>query len=71
MYALLIAVTSDATALGATILNRLTITVVELALFVGGFAVWRLVRPSGLGSAKGASREAAELAPRASPEHAP
>lgn len=42
MYALLIAVTSTSTALGATILNRLTITVVELALFLVGVALWRL-----------------------------
>ncbi|HEY3921876.1 MAG TPA: lysylphosphatidylglycerol synthase transmembrane domain-containing protein [Gaiellaceae bacterium] len=42
MYALLIAVMSDSTALGATILNRLTITVVELALFLAGITVWRL-----------------------------
>jgi uncharacterized membrane protein YbhN (UPF0104 family) len=40
MYALLIAVTSDPTALGATILNRLTITVVELGLFLAGIAIW-------------------------------
>jgi uncharacterized membrane protein YbhN (UPF0104 family) len=45
MYALLIAVTSDPTALGATILNRLTITVVELGLFLAGIAIWRLTRP--------------------------
>ena len=45
MYALLIAVTSDSTALGATILNRLTITVVELGLFLVGIAIWRLTRP--------------------------
>lgn len=45
MYALLIAVTSDPTALGATILNRLTITVVELGLFLAGIAIWRLSRP--------------------------
>jgi uncharacterized membrane protein YbhN (UPF0104 family) len=47
MYALLIAVTSDPTALGATILNRLAITVVELGLFLVGIAVWRLMRTSG------------------------
>jgi uncharacterized membrane protein YbhN (UPF0104 family) len=45
MYALLIAVTSDPTALGATILNRLAITIVELGLFVAGLAIWRLSRP--------------------------
>ncbi len=44
MYALLIAVTSGSTALGATILNRLTITIVELALFLAGIAFWRLSR---------------------------
>jgi len=46
MYALLIAVTSNSAALGATILNRLTITVVELALFLAGIAIWRLGRTS-------------------------
>jgi len=45
MYALLIAVTSDPTALGATILNRLTITVVELGLFLAGIVIWRVRRP--------------------------
>jgi len=44
MYALLIAITSDSTALGVTILNRLTITLVELVLFVVGVAIWRLGR---------------------------
>ena len=44
MYALLIAVTSNTSALGATILNRLTITIVELALFLVGIAIWRLGR---------------------------
>ena len=42
MYALLIAIMSDSTALGATILNRLTITVVELGLFLAGIASWRV-----------------------------
>ena len=42
MYALLIAVTSAPTALGATILNRLVITVVELTLFLVGIAFWRV-----------------------------
>ena len=41
MYTLLIAVTSVPTALGATILNRLAITVVELALFLAGIVIWR------------------------------
>ncbi len=44
MYALLIAVTGKTSALGATILNRLMITVVELGLFVVGIAIWRLGR---------------------------
>ncbi|HEY4346476.1 MAG TPA: lysylphosphatidylglycerol synthase transmembrane domain-containing protein [Gaiellaceae bacterium] len=41
MYGLLIAVTSDSAALGATILNRLAITVVELGLFAAGVVLWR------------------------------
>jgi uncharacterized membrane protein YbhN (UPF0104 family) len=41
MYGLLIAVTSNSAALGTTILNRLTITIVELALFLVGIAIWR------------------------------
>jgi hypothetical protein len=41
MYGLLIAVTNDSTALGATILNRLAITAVELGLFAAGVALWR------------------------------
>ena len=45
MYGLLIAVTSDSAALGATILNRLAITVVELALFGIGVIAWRLSKP--------------------------
>jgi uncharacterized membrane protein YbhN (UPF0104 family) len=44
MYGLLIAVTSKSEALGATILNRLTITAVEIALFFAGVLVWRLTR---------------------------
>jgi glycosyltransferase 2 family protein len=42
MYALLIAITSNSAALGATILNRLVITLVELALFSVGIGMWRL-----------------------------
>jgi glycosyltransferase 2 family protein len=42
MYGLLIAITSNTTALGVTVLNRLVITVVELALFVVGVALWRI-----------------------------
>ena len=44
MYGLLIAVTSNSAALGATIVNRLTITIVELALFFVGIAAWRAGR---------------------------
>jgi hypothetical protein len=44
MYALLVAVTSKSAALGATILNRLAITFVEVLLFVLGIAIWRLGR---------------------------
>jgi uncharacterized membrane protein YbhN (UPF0104 family) len=44
MYGLLTAVTSDASALSATILNRLAITVVELALFLVGVLAWRMSR---------------------------
>jgi len=42
MYGLLIAITSKTTALDVTILNRLVITVVELALFACGIVAWRL-----------------------------
>jgi glycosyltransferase 2 family protein len=44
MYALLVAVTSKSAALGATVLNRLAITLVELGLFAAGIAIWRLGR---------------------------
>jgi uncharacterized membrane protein YbhN (UPF0104 family) len=44
MYGLLIAITSNTTALGVTVLNRLIITVVELALFVAGVALWRITK---------------------------
>ena len=44
MYGLLIAVTSKSAALGATVLNRLAITIVELALFAVGILAWRLRR---------------------------
>src|SRR6185312_13038005 len=40
MYGLLIAVTSKSAALGATVLNRLAITIVELALFGVGILAW-------------------------------
>jgi len=41
MYGLLLAITSAGPALGVTLLNRLTITLVEVALFVVGLASWR------------------------------
>jgi uncharacterized membrane protein YbhN (UPF0104 family) len=42
MYGLLIAIMSHTTALGVTILNRLVITIVEIALFASGLVSWRL-----------------------------
>src|SRR5579885_317633 len=44
MYGLLLAVTSEGPALGAALMNRLTITVVELALFGVGVVSWRFTR---------------------------
>jgi uncharacterized membrane protein YbhN (UPF0104 family) len=41
MYGLLLAITSAGPALGVTLLNRLTITLVEVALFAVGLATWR------------------------------
>jgi uncharacterized membrane protein YbhN (UPF0104 family) len=41
MYGLLLAVTTSGPALGVTLLNRLAITVVEIALFGVGVASWR------------------------------
>jgi len=41
MYGLLLAITSAGPALGVTLLNRLTITLVEVSLFVVGLASWR------------------------------
>jgi uncharacterized membrane protein YbhN (UPF0104 family) len=46
MYGLLLAVTTSGIALGVTVLNRLTITVVELVLLLVGALAWRyLPRP--------------------------
>ncbi len=42
MYGLILAVASEGVALGATILNRLAITLVEAALLAYALAVWRL-----------------------------
>jgi uncharacterized membrane protein YbhN (UPF0104 family) len=44
MYGLLLAVTTSGAALGVTLINRLAITIVELALFAVGVATWRLGR---------------------------
>jgi glycosyltransferase 2 family protein len=41
MYGLLLAVTAEGIALGATVLNRLAITLVEALLLAVGVAVWR------------------------------
>jgi glycosyltransferase 2 family protein len=41
MYGLLLAVTDEGPALSAALMNRLTITVVELALFGAGLVGWR------------------------------
>ncbi len=46
MYGLLLAITSAGPALGVTVLNRLAITLVELALFGAGIAAWRGTRRS-------------------------
>jgi uncharacterized membrane protein YbhN (UPF0104 family) len=45
MYGLLLAVTTEGIALGATVLNRLAITVVEAVLLGVGIAVWRTRAP--------------------------
>ena len=46
MYGLLLAITSSGIALGVTVLNRLTITIVEAALLLVGAFAWRyLPRP--------------------------
>jgi glycosyltransferase 2 family protein len=42
MYGLLLAVTTSGAALGVTLVNRLAITIVELALFGIGIVTWRL-----------------------------
>jgi glycosyltransferase 2 family protein len=54
MYGLLLAITSSAPALSVTLLNRLAITVVELALFGVGLVAWRIGRRPG--------REASDVA---------
>jgi glycosyltransferase 2 family protein len=44
MYGLLLAITSEGPALSVTVVNRLAITLVELALFGAGIATWRVTR---------------------------
>jgi hypothetical protein len=46
MYGLLLAVVPAPVALGATILNRLAITIVEAALLLLGAILWRTTRPT-------------------------
>jgi hypothetical protein len=41
MYALMLAITTEAAALSATVLNRLAITIVEVLLLLGGWLVFR------------------------------
>jgi hypothetical protein len=41
-YGLLIAIMSHTTAPGVTMLNRLVIRIVEIALFASGLALWRV-----------------------------
>jgi uncharacterized membrane protein YbhN (UPF0104 family) len=45
MYGLLLGVVPAGAALGATVLNRLAITVVEALLLLVGALLWRLRRP--------------------------
>ena len=45
MYGLLLAVSTKGVALGVTVLNRLTITVVEAALLLASALIWRRFRP--------------------------
>ena len=44
MYGLMLAVASAPVALGATVLNRLAITLVEAVLLGVGYLVWRSTR---------------------------
>ena len=44
MYGMLLAITTAGPALGATLLNRLAITVVEVVLFGIGVVTWRSER---------------------------
>jgi uncharacterized membrane protein YbhN (UPF0104 family) len=51
MYGLLLAVTTAGPALGVTLVNRLEITLVELALFGAGVVGWRVSRHRALSRA--------------------
>jgi uncharacterized membrane protein YbhN (UPF0104 family) len=44
MYGMLLAITTSGPALGAVVLNRLAITLVEILLFAAGVGTWRLMR---------------------------
>ena len=44
MYGMLLALTTSGPALGAVVLNRLAITLVEILLFGAGVASWRFRR---------------------------
>jgi len=44
MYGLMLAIVAEGVALGATVLNRIAITVVEVALLLGAALAWRLQR---------------------------
>lgn len=67
MYGLLLAVTSEGPALGVTLLNRLAITVVELALFGAGLLTWRGRSPAPNGSGGGEELSPARERPREQP----
>ena len=53
MYGLLLAITSEGPALSVTVINRLAITLVELALFGAGVATWRFTRRAAQSRAAG------------------
>ncbi len=63
MYGLLLAVTTEAVALGATVLNRVAITLVEAVLLGVGVLVWRTRAQAGPPEDETASWPEPELAP--------
>jgi uncharacterized membrane protein YbhN (UPF0104 family) len=69
MYGLMLAVASESVALGATVLNRLAITVVEAVLLVLGVVLWRttsraaLAEPRVADAASGSPAEAVLRSP--------